>query len=99
MNPLKTLDDQGQSAVKDRTTIAVGASAPLNLGMPMTLGVTFVNTERAASDNTAISVGLSHSIGGGVSIAGEIQFWDIDAVDDAMDNRATVGIVGTRVSF
>ena len=94
-----SVDDQGKSAVKDRTTMAVGATAPLNLGMPMTLGVTFVNTERAASDNTAISVGLSHSIGGGVSIAGEVQFWDIDAADDAMDNRATVGIIGTSVGF
>ena len=94
-----SVDDQGKSAVKDRTTIAVGASTALNLGMPMTLGVTFVNTERADSDNTAISVGLSHSVGGGVSIAGEVQFWDIDAVDDAQDNRATVGIIGTRVSF
>ena len=94
-----SVDDLGKSEVKDRTTMAVGATAPLNLGMPMTLGVTFVNTERAASDNTAISVGLRHSLGGGVSIAGEIQFWDIDAADDAMDNRATVGIIGTSVGF
>ena len=94
-----SVDDHGQSAVKDRTTMAVGATAPLNMGMPMTVGVTFVNTERADSDNTAFSFGISHSIGGGVTIAGEVQFWDMDFADNAEDNQATVGLLGTRVSF
>jgi len=58
-----------------------------------------VNTERSDSDNTAFSFGVSHSLGAGVSIAGEVQFWDMDFADNAMDNQATVGIIGTRVSF
>ena len=95
-----SVDDHGESAVKDRTTLAAGASAPLDLGgMPLTVGVTFVNTERSDSDNSAFSFGISHSLGAGVSIAGEVQFWDMDFADNTQDNQATVGIIGTRVSF
>jgi hypothetical protein len=89
-------DDQGKSRVKDRTTIAVGASTSTG---PYTLGVTLANTERAMSDNTAVSFGVRYALGTGVSITGEVQFWDIDGLDNAMDNRATVALIGTSVSF
>jgi predicted porin len=91
-----SVDDGGQSTVKDRTTFALGATTGSG---PWKYGVTLANTERATSDNTAFSFGARYSLGGGVTIAGELQFWDIDAVDNTMDNQATVALIGTMVNF
>lgn len=91
-----SVDDRGRSKEKDRTTIAVGATHGMG---PWKYGITFANTERAEHDSSAVSLGVRYSVGGGVTVAGEVQFWDMDYVDDMKDNRATVGLIGTMVSF
>ena len=92
-----SVDNQGLIGNNDRTTLAIGATYSMN---PWLLGVTFGNTERATTDNSAISFGVRYSLGAGVTIAGEIQFWDIDDTTSPLgDNQATVGLIGTMVSF
>ena len=86
----------------DRTTIAVGASYS---GMgPLTYGVRYGVTTRgqgmgnADLDTSGVSVGVSMPLGGGVTVAGELQFWDVEQ-KTGPNNQATVGIIGTTIRF
>ena len=94
-----SVDNNGRVGDFDRTTIAVGAVHSMG---PWRYGITYANTERAQgvnSDNvvTAVSLGANYALGGGVTLGAEVQFWDID--DNAAGNKATVGLVGTKINF
>ena len=79
-----------------RTTWVVGMSYS-GFG-PATYGVRYVDTSVGERDGSAASVGFSLPIGSGLSVGGELQFWDVET-SDGTPNSATVGIIGTTVRF
>ena len=94
-----TVDNRGMDD-GDKSSLAVGATYGDLL--PGTLvGVTFGTTEDEAADttNSAVSFGARYTLGPGITLAGEIQFWDIEGAGDAADNQATVALMGTMISF
>ena len=91
-------DNNGQQGSNDRRTWALGAT---HSSGPVSYGVTYTLTTREQGtnpdrDSSAVSLGASYGLGGGTTLSGEIQFWD---VEDAANNNATVGLVGLSVRF
>lgn len=96
-----SVDNNAKTTNGDRTTIAVGATYS---GMgPLTYGVRYGLTSReqgagkADLDSSAVSVGVSMPLGGGVTFGSEVQFWDLETSDGP--NQGTVGVIGTTIRF
>ena len=98
------VDDRGRDGDGDISSLAVGATYG-GLIPGTTVGVTYGQTEDEAANttNSAVSLGARYTLGPGISLRGEVQFWDIqDAdADTAGDqgNNATVGIMGVSIGF
>ena len=98
------VDDRGRSGNSDLSSLAVGATYG-GLIAGTTLGVTYGRTEDEAlgTTNSAVSLGARYSMGPGVTLAGEVQFWDIQDTDSTtagnQGNKATVALIGTMISF
>ena len=96
-----SVDNNGKAGNNERTTLAVGATYS---GMgPLTYGIRYGVTTReqgaeADLDTSGVSVGVSLPLGGGVNVAGELQFWDVGK-SAGPNNQATVGIIGTTIRF
>ena len=95
-------DNNGMRDGNGRTTIAVGATYS---GMaPWTYGVRYGVTTREQGpgkpdiDTSGVSIGVSLPLGGGVTAAGELQFWDVGKAEGP-NNQATVGVIGTTIRF
>ena len=86
--------------VGERVTWIIGATYSEG---PMTAGITYVNMTRDVDgspvtwDDSAVGLGLRYSLGSGVSIQGELQFWDISQGD--YENQATAALTGISLSF
>ena len=94
------VDDNGMSSNGDTSSLAVGATYD-GLMPGVKVGITYGNTEFEESDtaHSAVSLGARYTLGPGVTLAGEVQFWDIEGADDDPDNQATVALIGTMISF
>ena len=94
-------DNKGMKGNNGLTTVAVGAS--YSALEPVTLGIRYGLTSRgqgagnADLDSSAVSLGISMPLGGGVTGGGEVQFWDLETSDGP--NQGTVAIIGTTVRF
>ena len=97
-----SIDNNGKAGNNERSTIAVGATHS-GLLPGTTVGITYAQTTReqgagnADLDSSGVSLGATWALGGGLSVSGEIQFWDIEL--DSGTNEATVGLIGTTVRF
>lgn len=97
-----SVDNTGMAGNNERTTIAVGATHS-GLVPGTTLGITYALTTReqgagnADLDSSGVSLGATWALGGGLSVSGEVQFWDIEL--DSGTNEATAAILGTTVRF
>ena len=100
-----TDDDQGTSGTNtDRNDIV--AAVTYSTG-PWKVGLEYANTEIEAGaaggedEGEAFTLGANYSMGGGVSLQAEVQFWDISDNLNAIaaENDATVILVGTTVFF
>jgi predicted porin len=103
-------DDYGLRLNGDRRDWTVGLTYKTG---PWQFGIEYANTEqeRGGAATTgddkgeAFAVGVSYSLGAGVSLQAELQFWDIDsgaatqALRTAAQNDATVFIIGTTIFF
>ena len=98
------VDDRGRDGDGDINSLAVGATYG-GLIPGTTVGITYGQTEdeTANTTNSAVSLGARYTLGPGVSLRGEVQFWDIqDADSDTagdQGNKATVGIMGVLIGF
>ena len=98
------VDDRGRSNNGDLSSVAVGATYS-GLLPGTTVGVTYGSTDDETADttNSVVSLGARYTLGPGITLAGEVQFWDIQDADSDMDgdqpNQATVALIGTTISF
>ena len=96
-----SVDNKGKASNGDRTTVAVGAThAGLIPGVSVGIRYALTTTERAGKpdlDGSGVSVGFSWGLGSGLSVGGEVQFWDLETADG--NNEATAAIIGTTVRF
>ena len=97
------VDDRGRDN-GDLSSLAVGATYG-DLIPGTTVGVTYGRTDddTAGTTNSAVSLGARYTLGPGITLAGEVQFWDIQDTDSDtagnQENRATVALIGTMISF
>ena len=103
-------DDYGLRLNGDRVDWTVGLTYKTG---PWQFGIEYANTEaeRGGAATTgddegeAWALGVSYSLGAGVSLQAELQFWDIDsgaatqALRTAAQNDATVFLIGTTIFF
>jgi len=95
-----SVDNNGLAGNNERSTITVGATYGMG---PMTYGVTYAMTTReqgagnADLDSSGLSVAANWSLGGGLTVYGEVQFWDIELASGT--NEATAALIGTTVRF
>jgi hypothetical protein len=95
-----SVDNGGMSDNSERTTLALGVTYS---GMgPITYGLTYAFTSRerdgdSSLDSSGVSLAGNLALGSGVTVYGEIQFWDIELAGGA--NEATAGLIGTTVRF
>lgn len=103
-------DDYGLRKNGDRRDWTAGLTYTTG---PWQFGVEYGNTkiERGGAATTgddeaeAFALGVSYSLGAGVSLQAELQFWSIDsgaatqALRTAAENDATVFIIGTTIFF
>jgi hypothetical protein len=93
-------DNRGMDGNNDRTTLALGVTYS---GMgPMTYGLTYAFTSRerdgdSSLDSSGVSLAANWALGSGLTVYGEIQFWDIELAGGG--NEATAGLIGTTVRF
>ena len=97
-----SVDNNGMAGNNERSTIAVGATHS-GLLAGTTVGITYALTTReqgmgnADLDSSGVSLGATWGLGGGLSVSGEVQFWDIEL--DSGANEATAAMIGTTVRF
>ena len=98
------VDDRGMDGDGDINSLAVGATYG-GLIPGTTVGITYGQTEDEAANttNSAVSLGARYTLGPGISLRGEVQFWDIQDTDSDtagdQGNKATVGIMGVSIGF
>jgi predicted porin len=98
------MDDYGIRTDGDRKDWTIGATYKVG---PWQFGVEYADTEieqqGAAGDDEgkAFAIGATYSLGAGVSLNSEIQFWEIEDNLGAVgaENDATTFMVGTTIFF
>ena len=97
-----SIDNNGLAGNNERSTITFGVTHG-GLLPGATVGVTYALTTReqgagnADLDGSGVSVAANYGLGGGLTLYGEVQFWDIEL--DSGTNEATAALIGTTVRF
>lgn len=103
-----TADDRGLSGANlDRSDIVLAATystGPWKVGLEYAKSEVEAGAAGGEDEGEAFTLGANYSMGGGVSLQAEVQFWDIQsnlsgAAALGEENDATVLLVGTTVFF